>query len=56
MQGYLADHDWFVDTVFLDDDLDQERDALYDLMKETSSWRPNAPTPAFAAVKPPAAA
>ena len=26
MQGYLADHDWFVDTVYLDDDVDRERD------------------------------
>ncbi len=56
MQGYLADHDWFVETVFLDDTWIKNETRLYDLMKETTFMESNAPTPAFAAVKPPAAA
>ena len=35
MQEYLADHDWFVDSVYLDDEWIKNETALYDLMKET---------------------
>lgn len=54
MQDYLAKHDWFVDSVFLDDEWIGNETKLYDLMKETKFMEANAPTPAFEAVKPPA--
>jgi len=54
MQKYLSEHDWFVDTVFLDDTWIKNETRLYDLMKETKFMESNAPVPAFTAVKPPA--
>jgi ABC-type nitrate/sulfonate/bicarbonate transport system substrate-binding protein len=54
MKQYLAKHDWFVDSVFLDDAWIQAETALYGLMKETGFMEADAPTPRFEAVKPPA--
>lgn len=54
MQEYLSDHDWFVDTVFLDEEWIENETALYDLMKETGFMEEDAPTPRFEVVEPPA--
>lgn len=52
MQDYLAEHDWFVESVYLDQDwIDQEL-RLYDLMKSTGFMDKDAPTPRFEVVKP----
>lgn len=53
MQEYLAAHDWFVDTVYLDDDWITNETGLYDLMKETGFMEEDAPTPRFEVVAPP---
>lgn len=53
MQDYLAKHDWFVDSVRIDDQWIKNETKLYDLMKETKFMESNAPVPAFEAVKPP---
>ncbi len=52
MQGYLADHDWFVDSVYLDEKWIGNETKLYDLMKETKFMEADAPTPEFAAIEP----
>jgi ABC-type nitrate/sulfonate/bicarbonate transport system substrate-binding protein len=52
MQKYLADHDWFVPSVYLDDDWIKNETQLYDLMKETEFMEQNAPTPAFDTIQP----
>jgi hypothetical protein len=52
MQDYLAEHDWFVESVYLDQAwIDQEL-RLYDLMKSTGFMDKDAPTPRFEVVKP----
>lgn len=53
MQQYLSDHDWFVDTVYLDEEWIDNETALYDLMKETGFMEEDAPTPRFEVVAAP---
>jgi hypothetical protein len=52
MQEYLAAHDWFVDSVYLDDAWIQQEIELYDLMKSTGFMEAEAPTPRFEALAP----
>jgi len=53
MQDYIADHDWFVDSVYLDDQWIENETQLYDLMKETDFMEPDTKVPQFATVEPP---
>lgn len=53
MTKYLGEHDWFVDSVYLDDDWIQAETAIYDLMKETGFMEQDLPVPRFEAVAPP---
>ena len=53
MQKYLAEHDWFVDSVYLDEAWIRAETSIYDLMKETGFMEPDAPTPRFEALAPP---
>lgn len=53
MQQYLSEHDWFVDTVYLDEEWIENETALYDLMKETGFMEEDAPIPRFEVVEPP---
>jgi ABC-type nitrate/sulfonate/bicarbonate transport system substrate-binding protein len=53
MQDYIAEHDWFVDTVFLDEQWIKDETRLYDLMKETNFMEANTQVPEFATVEPP---
>jgi ABC-type nitrate/sulfonate/bicarbonate transport system substrate-binding protein len=52
MQEYLAAHDWFVPSVYLDDRWIKDETQLYDLMKETKFMESDAPTPAFDSINP----
>jgi ABC-type nitrate/sulfonate/bicarbonate transport system substrate-binding protein len=54
MQDYLAEHDWFVDSVVLDDAWIKKETRLYELMKETGFMPKDAPVPAFTPVEAPA--
>jgi ABC-type nitrate/sulfonate/bicarbonate transport system substrate-binding protein len=54
MQDYLANHDWFVDSVYLDDEWIANETKLYDLMKETGFMEEDTKTPQFTVVEPPA--
>lgn len=52
MTKWLTDHDWFVDTVYMDKAwIDQEL-KLFDLMKKTGFMKGDMPNPVFAAVQP----
>ena len=53
MQDYIADHDWFVESVFLDDEWIKNETQLYDLMKETEFMEADTKVPQFAVVEPP---
>lgn len=55
MQDYLAEHDWFVDSVYLEDDWIENEKQIYPLMKETGFMKQNAPVPDFEVVQPPKA-
>ncbi len=52
MDKWLTDHDWFVDTVYLDEDWIAKELPLFDLMRKTGFMSADMPTPVFAAVKP----
>lgn len=47
MQGYIKEHDWFVDSVYLDDEWIKSETGLYSSMKETEFMEKDAPTPRF---------
>ncbi|GGL07557.1 ABC transporter substrate-binding protein [Mangrovihabitans endophyticus] len=49
MQQYLAQHDWFVDTVRLDQPWIEREMRLYDLMKRSGFMAGDAPVPRFEA-------
>ena len=53
MQDYIAEHDWFVESVFLDDAWIKNETQLYDLMKETEFMEADTKVPQFAVVEPP---
>jgi hypothetical protein len=53
MQDYIADHDWFVDSVFLDEEWIKNETRLYDLMKETDFMEADTKVPRFEAIQPP---
>jgi ABC-type nitrate/sulfonate/bicarbonate transport system substrate-binding protein len=53
IQQYIEDHDWFVDTVYLDEDWIEAEMSIYDLMKETGFMEESDPTPRFEAVEAP---
>jgi len=53
IQQYIEDHDWFVDTVYLDEDWIEAEMSIYDLMKETGFMEESDPTPRFEVVEPP---
>jgi ABC-type nitrate/sulfonate/bicarbonate transport system substrate-binding protein len=55
MQDYIARHDWFVDSVYLDQAWIDREKRLYTLMKETGFMSKDAPTPRFEALPRPAA-
>lgn len=50
MIQYISEHDWFADTVYLDEDWVRDETKVYDLMKETGFMDADAPTPRFEAV------
>jgi len=52
MTKYLTDHDWFVDTVYLDETWIEKEMPLFDLMRETGFMPQDMPNPIFMAVKP----
>lgn len=52
MQAYLAAHDWFADTVYLDQAWIDTEIGLYDSMKSTGFMDKDAPLPRFEALKP----
>ena len=52
-QDYLEEKDWFVDTVYLDEQWIEGEKAIYDLMKETGFMEEDAVVPRFEAVAPP---
>jgi ABC-type nitrate/sulfonate/bicarbonate transport system substrate-binding protein len=50
MQAYLAAHDWFVDSVYLDETWIEQEIGLYDVMKSTGFMEADAPVPRFEAL------
>ena len=56
MIDYIKKHDWFVDSVYLNQAWIDGELQLYDLMKETGSMKQDAPTPEWDIVAPPAGA
>lgn len=56
MIDYIKKHDWFVDSVYLDQTWVDGELKLYDLMKETGSMKQSAPTPIWGVVEPPTGA
>lgn len=50
---FLTDHDWFVDTVYLDENWIEIESPLFDYMRETGFMPEDMPNPTFAAVPPP---
>lgn len=50
---FIADHDWFVDTVYLDQTWIEKELPLFDLMRKTGFMPEDQPNPVFAAVEPP---
>lgn len=54
MQDYLSKHDWFVPSVYLQDDWIGQEKQLYPLMKQTGFMDKNAPDPEWKVTKPPA--
>ncbi|MQA06442.1 MAG: ABC transporter substrate-binding protein [Streptosporangiales bacterium] len=52
MQEYMKEHDWFVDSVYLDESWIEREKGLYSSMKETGFMKKNTPTPRFEVVKP----
>jgi hypothetical protein len=53
IQEYMAARDWFVDSVYLDEQWIEGETALFDLMKETEFMEADAPVPRFEVVEPP---
>ncbi|GAA3750163.1 twin-arginine translocation signal domain-containing protein [Salinactinospora qingdaonensis] len=53
MDDYLSEHDWFVDTVYLDQDWIEGETSLYDFMKDSGFMEEDAPVPRYEAVDPP---
>ena len=49
---WIGQHDFFTDTVYLDEDWIENETAVYDLMKETGWMDPDAEIPDFVAVAP----
>jgi len=54
MEKWLTDHDWFVDSVYLDQTWIDKEMPLFDLMKSTGFMPQDMPVPNFVVVKPPA--
>jgi ABC-type nitrate/sulfonate/bicarbonate transport system substrate-binding protein len=52
MQDYLSAHDWFVDSVYLDQTWIDQETGLYDSMKSTGFMEADAPLPRFEALAP----
>ncbi|BCB82997.1 ABC transporter substrate-binding protein [Phytohabitans suffuscus] len=52
MQDYLAKHDWFVDTVYMDQTWIDQEIRLYELMKRSGFMDQDAPTPRFEPITP----
>jgi ABC-type nitrate/sulfonate/bicarbonate transport system substrate-binding protein len=52
MVKFLTDHDWFVDSVYLDETWIQKELPLFDLMRETGFMPEDMPNPDFVPVKP----
>ncbi len=53
MTKFLTDHDWFVDSVYLDQNWADLEMPVFDLMRETGFMPQDLPNPVFAAVAPP---
>jgi len=53
MVKFLTDHDWFVDTVYMDEAWIAKELPLFDLMKETGFMPEDMANPLFVHVKPP---
>ena len=49
---YMEDHDFFTDTVYLDDEWIENETKVYDLMKQTGWMEEDAEVPRFEAVEP----
>jgi ABC-type nitrate/sulfonate/bicarbonate transport system substrate-binding protein len=49
-----SEHDYFMPTVYLDEEWIENESAIYDLMKEHGRMDPDAEVPEFAIVEPPA--
>ena len=52
MTKWLTDHDWFVDTVYLDETWIQKESPLFDLMRKTGFMPQDMANPVFVPVKP----
>ncbi|GIE99983.1 ABC transporter substrate-binding protein [Paractinoplanes rishiriensis] len=52
MQDYLAAHDWFVDSVYMDQTWIDQEIRLYELMKRSGFMDQDAPTPRFEPITP----
>nr|MDT0657194.1 hypothetical protein [Micromonospora sp. DSM 115978] len=52
MQEYLKAHDWFVDSVYLDQSWIDAETGIYESMKSTGFMEADAPTPRFEALQP----
>lgn len=50
---WISDHDWFVDTVYLDQTWIDKEMPLFDLMRETGFMPQDQPNPVFVPVAPP---
>lgn len=53
MEKWLTDHDWFVDSVYLDQTWIDKELPLFDLMRSTGFMPQDMPNPDFVAVEPP---
>lgn len=52
IKGFLAENDWFVDSVYLDQKWIDEETAVFDLLRETGFMPEDAPDPEFAVIEP----
>ena len=52
MTQWLTDHDWFVDTVYLDQTWIDKEKPLFKFMRESGFMKQDAPDPTFMVIEP----